>query len=186
MMAKCDSRGVMLDTIILLAGEVERPVLAGALRRIEPDIRVVAVGAVADLPEELGQARLIAFVFPEIVPASVLDRLGYGAFNFHPGPPEYPGWAPAAFALHDGAAQFGATLHEMAPGVDAGTICDVEGFAVPSGCDRQGLEELAYGACLRLFECWAEALASPLRPPRLPLHWGARKCTRKGLAALGA
>jgi methionyl-tRNA formyltransferase len=175
----------MLDTIILLAGEAERPVLADALSRIEPAIRVVAMGAVADLPEELGQARLIAFVFPDIVPAGVLDRLGYGAFNFHPGSPDYPGWAPAAFALHDGATQFGATLHEMAARVDAGTICDVESFPVPAQCDLRTLEELSYGACLRLFERWAEALVSPLRPPRLPLAWGTRKCTRKGLAELG-
>ncbi len=170
----------MLDTIILLTGEVERPVLAEALRRIEPAIQVVA-----ELPAELGTSRLIAFVFPDIVPAGFLERLGYGAYNFHPGPPEYPGWAPAAFAIHDGASQFGATLHEMAATVDAGTICDVEGFGVPSGCDRQGLEELAYGACLRLFDRWAEALVSPLRPPRLPLQWGHRKCTRRGLAELG-
>jgi methionyl-tRNA formyltransferase len=184
MMMKYESHGAMLDTIILLAGEVERPVLAGALRRIVPDISVVATGAVDEIPEDLANGRLIAFVFPDIVPASVLERLGYGAFNFHPGPPEYPGWAPAAFALHDGAPQFGATLHEMASRVDAGTICDVEAFAVPSGCDRQLLEELAYGACLRLFDRWAEALVSPLRPPRLPLAWGSRKCTRMGLAEL--
>ncbi|WP_152426744.1 formyltransferase family protein [Paramagnetospirillum caucaseum] len=174
----------MLDTILLLAGETERPVLAGWLRRAEPGIRVVAAGAVADLPADVSSARLVAFVFPEIVPGGVLRRLGYGAYNFHPGPPEYPGWAPAAFALYDGAATFGATLHEMAARADAGTICDVESFAVPAGCDLRRLEELAYAASLHLFERWAEALVSPLRPPRLPLRWGARQCTRKGFAEL--
>lgn len=174
----------MLDTILLLAGEAERPVLAGALRRADPGIRVAAAGSVQELPDDLSSARLIAFVFPDIVPKDVLERLGHGAYNFHPGPVEYPGWCPAAFALHDGAAQFGATLHEMTARVDSGTICDVETFTVPPDCQLQGLEELAYSACLRLFERWAEALVSPLRPPRLPLRWGTRKCTRKLFAEL--
>jgi methionyl-tRNA formyltransferase len=177
---------IQLDTIILLAGETERPVLSSMLAAAEPSIGVVAAGSVAELPEDLSSARLVAFVFPEIVPGAVLERLGFGAYNIHPGPPDYPGWMPAAFALHDGAATFGATLHEMAARVDAGTICDVESFAVPPGCGLQGLEELTYAAGLRLFTRWAEALVSPLRPPRLPLPWGSRKCTRKALAALTA
>ncbi|CUW39870.1 conserved protein of unknown function [Magnetospirillum sp. XM-1] len=184
MAAKPRDPEAMLDTILLLAGDAERPVLAEALRRAEPGIRVVAAGTVRDLPDTLETARLIAFVFPEIVPAGVLQRLGYGAYNFHPGPPEYPGWIPAAFALYDGAARFGATLHEMTSWVDSGTICDVEGFDVPADCALQGLESLAYAACLRLFERWAEALVSPLKPPRLPLRWGARKCTRRLFAEL--
>jgi len=36
-------------------------------------------------PDVLARARLIAFVTSVIVPARVLDRLGYGAYNFHPG-----------------------------------------------------------------------------------------------------
>lgn len=184
MAAKRKDREAMLDTILLLAGDAERPVLAEALRRAEPGVRVVAAASVRDLPDHLETARLVAFVFPDIIPAGVLQRLGYGAYNFHPGPPEYPGWLPAAFALYDGAAQFGATLHEIAAKVDSGTICDVEAFAVPEDCDLQGLESLAYAACLRLFERWAEALVSPLHPPRLPLHWGTRKCTRKLFAEM--
>ncbi|WP_096702270.1 formyltransferase family protein [Magnetospirillum sp. 15-1] len=175
----------MLDTILLLAGDAERPVLAEALRRAGEGVRVVAAGSTRDLPADLRTARLVAFVFPEIVPTGVLERLGYGAYNFHPGPPAYPGWVPAAFALYDGATEFGATLHEMTAKVDSGIICDVERFAVPSDCDLQGLETLAYGACLRLFERWAEALVSPLRPPHLPLRWGTRKCTRKAFAEMG-
>lgn len=173
-----------LDTIILLAGETERPVLSRMLAAAEPSVRVVAFGTVAEMPGQLSSARLVAFLFPEIVPAGVLEKVGFGAYNIHPGPPDYPGWLPAAFALYDGVDTFGATLHEMAAKVDAGTICDVESFAIPAGCTLQGLEELTYSASLRLFTRWAEALVSPLRPPRLPLHWGTRKCTRKGLAGL--
>jgi methionyl-tRNA formyltransferase len=174
----------MLDTILLLAGETERPVLAHMLRRAEPGIRVIEAASVQDLPAHLGSARLLAFLFPEIVPAVVLEGLGHGAYNIHPGPPDYPGWAPFSFALYDGATQFGATLHEMAARADTGIICDVESFPVPPDCHRLRLEELAYEASLRLFHRWVDGLVTPLRLPRLPLRWGARRCTRTGFADL--
>lgn len=178
----------MPTTLLLLAGEAERPVLAALLRRLDPALLVLEIARVADLPTEpevLAASRLVAFVFPEIVPARVLEGLGFGAYNFHPGPPEYPGWAPVSFALYDGATQFGATVHEMAARADSGTICDTESFAVPAGVTLDGLSVLAYRACLRLFERWAEVLAvPPLRLPRLPLHWGGRRCTRKAFAEM--
>ena len=93
----------MFDTILLLAGAPEQSVLPLALRGHNPLLTVIPVGSAAELVALdsglLGRARLIAFVTSEIVPPSVLARLGYGAFNFHPGPPSYPGWAPAHFAL---------------------------------------------------------------------------------------
>jgi methionyl-tRNA formyltransferase len=174
----------MLETIYLLTGEAERPVLSAMLGGVDPAVRVVAPASWREMPEGLDGARLLTFLWPEVVPAGVLGRLGYGAYNVHPGPPDYPGWAPAAFALYDGAGRFGATLHEMTARVDAGTICDVESFAVPPGCTRRELEESAFLAALRLLGRWAETLASPLRPPRLPLPWGGRRCTRRGLEDL--
>jgi methionyl-tRNA formyltransferase len=42
-----------------------------------------------------------------------IARLGFGAFNFHPGPPSYPGWVPSHFALYERSTEFGATVHVM-------------------------------------------------------------------------
>lgn len=103
----------MFDTVILLTGPIERTVLPAALLEHNPDLTVLPVERASELAA-LGEAvlrrsRLIAFVTPVIVPKSVLSRIGYGAFNFHPGPPTYPGWAPAHFALYDQATEFGAT-----------------------------------------------------------------------------
>jgi hypothetical protein len=56
-------------------------------------------------------ARLIAFTTDVIVPPDILDHLGYGAYNFHPGPPHFPGWAPALFAIHRRATEFGLATH---------------------------------------------------------------------------
>src|SRR5580698_11673998 len=134
----------MLDTIILLAGPAEHLGLPQVLLGHNPHLAVIPVGTVADLAaldaDVLGRARLIAFVTPEIVPASILSQLGYGAFNFHPGPPSYPGWAPSHFALYDQATEFGATAHVMVEQVDAGPILDVSLFPIPPDISVLGLE----------------------------------------------
>ena len=122
----------MFDTIILLAGQAEQVAMPPVLRGHNPRLTVISVATSADLaaldPDLLERARLIAFVTPEIVSAHVLAKLGYGAINFHPGPPDYPGWAPSHFALYERATEFGATVHVMVEQVDAGPIIDVARF----------------------------------------------------------
>jgi methionyl-tRNA formyltransferase len=92
----------------------------------------------------LRRARLVGFVTPLIVPPAILAQLGYGAFNFHPGSPSYPGWAPAHFALYDQAREFGATAHMMIEQVDAGPIVAVELFPVPADISVLALEGMTY------------------------------------------
>ena len=70
-----------------------------------------------------------------IVPAEILNALPSPAYNFHPGPPDYPGIFPSVYALYDGAAAFGVTLNEMIREVDAGPIIAVERFAVSAAAD---------------------------------------------------
>ena len=145
----------MFDTIILLAGEAEHVALPVLLRGHNPQLTVISVGTSADLAaldsDVLARARLIAFVTPEIVSSSMLARLGYGAINFHPGPPGYPGWAPAHFALYERATEFGATVHVMVERVDAGPIVDVARFPIPADISVLGLEGLAYAHLAQLF-----------------------------------
>jgi methionyl-tRNA formyltransferase len=174
----------MFDTIILLAGEAELSVLPRALRGHNPQLAVIPIRTPAGFDaldaDLLRRARLIAFVTPVIVPAEILDRLGYGAFNFHPGPPSYPGWAPAHFALYHRATEFGATVHIMVEQVDAGPIIDVAQFPVPADASVFGLEGLAYAHLALLFWRLAKSLATdPLSPPALPIKWGAKKYSRR-------
>jgi hypothetical protein len=182
-------RRAMFDTIILLCGEAERSVLPHALRGHNPHLVVIPVGTPADLaalsPVVLRRARLIAFVTTIIVPSEILDRLGYGAFNFHPGPPEYPGWAPAHFALYDRASEFGATAHVMVEQVDAGPIVDVARFPIPADIPVLGLEGLAYAHLAQLFWRMAKSLATDPAPlPPLPIQWGAKKYSRRNYRAI--
>src|SRR5712671_2837369 len=111
-------------------------------------------------PEVLRDARLVAFTSGVIVPPSMLAALGYGAINFHPGPPDYPGWAPSHFALYQRATEFGATVHIMVEQVDAGPIIDVARFPVPRDISVLGLEGLAYAHLAQQFWRMAKSLAT--------------------------
>jgi methionyl-tRNA formyltransferase len=174
----------MFDTIILLSGAAEQSVLPQALLGHNPCLTVIPVGTLDDLAalnsDLLRRARLIAFVTPEIVPPSLLARLGYGAFNFHPGPPDYPGWAPAHFALYNRETEFGATAHVMVEQVDAGPIVGVARFPIPAGSSVLALEGLAYAHLAQLFWRMARPLATEAAPPpTLALQWGAKKYSRR-------
>jgi len=135
--------------------------------------------------EVLGRGRLVAFTTPVIVPADILARLAYGAYNFHPGPPQYPGLTPAQFAVYEQAREFGATAHAMAARVDAGPIVAVELFEVAPGATVLDLELGSYRALAHLFWGLAGMLATqaePLRP--LGIEWGGQKSSRRSYEAL--
>jgi len=179
----------MFDTIILLSGAAEQFALRQALLGHNRHITVMPAATAADLAalnsDLLARARLIAFATPIIVPQAVLSRLGYGAYNFHPGPPSYPGWAPAHFALYNRETEFGATAHVMVEEVDAGPIIDVTRFAIPAHTSVLGLEGLAYAHLAHLFWRLAGSLAANAEPPpALALKWSGKKYSRRAYRAM--
>jgi methionyl-tRNA formyltransferase len=179
----------MFDTIILLTGAVEHPVLASVLCGHNPRLIVLPVFTSDDLTAVevtvLRRARLIAFTTEVIVPQKVLDQLGYGAYNFHPGPPQYPGWAPAHFALYDQATEFGATLHVMVERVDAGPIVAVETFMIPDDIGVAGLEAMAYVLLAVMFRRSAKSLVSCPRPlAETSMRWSEKRNSRRGYRAI--
>lgn len=179
----------MFDTVILLAGQAEQVAMPPVLRAHNPNLTVLPVANAADLAgldsDLLGRARLIAFVIPEIVSQRVLAKLGYGAINFHPGPPEYPGWAPSHFALYERATEFGATVHVMVERVDAGPIIGVARFPVPRDVSVLGLEGLAYAHLAHQFWRMAKLLATdPQPPPVLAVEWASRRYSRRAYRAI--
>jgi hypothetical protein len=172
--------GRMFDTIILLTGPSEHSVFTTLLRGYNSSLTVLPVFTAGDLaaiePEWLRRARLISFTTEVIV----LDQLGYGAYNFHPGPPQYPGWAPAHFALFEEAAEFGCTVHRMIERVDAGPIVEVETFPIPADVSVAGLEELAYAKLVQIFWRMARTLATQQQPLiEHALRWGTKRHTRR-------
>jgi methionyl-tRNA formyltransferase len=168
---------------------MEQVALASVLRGHNPQLTIYPATASEHLAALdraiLHRARLIAFSSPVIVPPELLTALGYGAYNFHPGPPEYPGWAPAHFALYDGVREFGATVHAMAERVDSGPIVDVALFAVPENIGVLGLEGLAYAHLAQMYWKLAKRLATETAPlPEQALRWGSRKNSRRAYQAI--
>jgi methionyl-tRNA formyltransferase len=179
----------MFDTIILLSGPAEEVALSQVLLGHNPFLRLVQVRTAVDLTalgsDLLACARLVAFATPVIVPAEILAQLGYGAINFHPGPPSYPGWAPAHFALYNREIEFGATAHVMVERVDAGPIIDVAHFPIPANISVLALEGLAYAHLAQLYWRMAGSMVTdPTPPPTLAIAWGNKKYTRRAYRAV--
>jgi len=179
----------MFDTVILLSSAVERPIFMAVLSEHNPCLTIVPVETLADLnqldSDTLSRARLIAFVTSVVVPANVLDQIGFGAYNFHPGPPTFPGWAPAHFALYERATEFGATVHAMVARVDEGPIVGVEMFPIPRGASVATLEGMAYARLSYLFWTLAKSLATRSEPlAQLRVQWSGKKGTRRSYAKI--
>ena len=174
----------MFEGLVLLTESAEQGALSRILKSHRQDLTVRPVGGIDQLrsleASLLRRARLIAFASNTIVPPDLLAGLGYGAYNFHPGPPNYPGIAPTHFALYDGAAEFGVTLHAMAERVDTGVILDVASFCLPENCSVLGLCELTYSELLKLCVEWADPLANreSLPTPRPAIPWSGRRNSR--------
>jgi len=179
----------MFDTIILLTGPAEQSALSALLKSHNPQLTVHVVNNLPTLEalerRVLRRARLVAFLTPLIVPQRILEQLCFGAYNFHPGPPGYPGWVPSHFAIYDEAKTFGATAHIMTAQVDAGPIIGIELFDIPREIGVLGLERLAFTAAAKLFWALAKALATQEQSlGQLPIHWCGRKSTRRMYEAM--
>ena len=176
-----------MRTLILLAPDSDLPALSQQMAQTNPTLDVLSLSLLPDLlalsPQRLAQARLVAFLYEHIVPGEILRRLGFGAYNFHPGPPEYPGWQPLSFALYQQAKTFGVTLHHMESSVDSGAIVAVERFDIAPDADRTSLSIATFSAALHLF--WAQAPRLCLDPtpmPALALAWSGKKWRQRDLA----
>jgi methionyl-tRNA formyltransferase len=109
-----------------------------------PDLTIFAGEAGTLLPPEVSKWRgdlILSFVCPWILPATVLAHAGL-AINFHPAPPEHPGFAPYSWALYAGDVNYGITVHHMVPRVDTGLIIRVERFPIDPSQSVYQLQQL--------------------------------------------
>ena len=172
--------GATVREIVLLTGSNEAPHLTTFLKRQNPALIVTHVETRADLVCEFHPprpaARLIAFCTSTVVPADVLETFEGRGYNFHPGPPTYPGRHPASFAIYEAARRFGVTAHEMLRRVDAGRIVGVEWFDMPDLPRLSQVERLSFEAAIRLFMRLGPLLATSLAPlPHVGEQWSGWK-----------
>ena len=73
---------------------------------------------------------LISYISDCIIPSPILTNTKNYNINFHPGPPEYPGFGCYNFALYQESKTYGCTCHIMEKIPDTGRIIDVKKFRV--------------------------------------------------------
>ncbi len=117
---------------------------------------VEMVADLAGLVAALGRprqrpVRVLSVLNRFILPAGLLRSLNEPAYNIHPGPPEFPGVAPEAFALYAGATSFGVTAHQMTARVDDGPIVALLRFPIPPDTTRLALAAAAGRAVWQMF-----------------------------------
>jgi methionyl-tRNA formyltransferase len=127
---------------------------------------------------------IISYLSRWIVSEDLLKQAKF-AINFHPGPPEYPGYGCNNFAIYEEAKTYGVCCHYMAPRVDTGAIIATKRFPVLSTDNGGTLLVRAYDYQLVLFY---EVVARIVRGEELPLsteQWTRKPFTRKQFDKLG-
>ena len=83
---------------------------------------------------------LISFLNSVYISKSIRKKIKINSFNFHPGPPEYPGFGCYNFALLDKVNFYGSTIHEINDKFDNGKIVNVKKFKI--SYEKFNLEKL--------------------------------------------
>ena len=73
---------------------------------------------------------LISFLNKSYISDKLRRKIKINSFNFHPGPPEYPGYGCYNFALLDKINFYGSTVHIINKKFDNGEIVDVKKFKI--------------------------------------------------------
>jgi len=177
-----------LARLITMTAPEFRPALGDLFARAAPAARVHFIDTLAELESALADpapARVLSVGSSVIVPDRILKGLPFPAYNVHPGPPDYPGIFPSVFALYEGVATFGVTLHEMAARVDSGTIVSVEKFWVDPRWDRLHLDAHTFVVLMQVLERNASKLADIYTPLIASGDvWAERRRTRADFDAL--
>lgn len=118
------------------------------------------------------------------IPEVLLRRTKKAAINFHPAPPEYPGFAPNNFALYEGVSNFGVTCHHMAEKIDTGAIIAVDRFPIYSNDTIATLQQRTYDHQIVLFYRVMGYILDGINLPSAGYKWKSVPYTRKQFLAL--
>ena len=180
---------IALKTIILLTGESEADALSRFLKAENQTRNILSAPTrerLDNICTHIGPGtRLISFCSPVIVPDRYLQKMDCGSYNFHPGPPSHPGRYPSVFALYDDAKTFGITVHEMVERVDEGAIVEARWFPIPTDCDLETLDKLAFQDLVDTFRRLSHRLTKELPKLRTkPIGWSGTKRSKADCDAL--
>jgi methionyl-tRNA formyltransferase len=127
---------------------------------------------------------LISFISSWVLPASLLDKAKYGAINFHPGSPDYPGIGCTNFAIYNGEKEYGVTAHYMKAIVDTGDIIAVRRFAIKEEDTVLSVTQRCYQLIEQLFFELMDCILQGRPLPSTNETWKRKAFTRKQLDEL--
>jgi UDP-4-amino-4-deoxy-L-arabinose formyltransferase/UDP-glucuronic acid dehydrogenase (UDP-4-keto-hexauronic acid decarboxylating) len=135
------------EIVSVLTGDERRPVVREAARRLGLTTAPADLVRSAAFAEQLQDVDLLLNVHSlHIVHPDIVAAPRIGSFNLHPGPlPEYAGLNVPSWAIYNGEAAHGVTLHWMDDRIDAGPVAWLERFDLTD--DDTGLS--VAGQCIR-------------------------------------
>jgi methionyl-tRNA formyltransferase len=178
----------MINSILLQTDKLYSATILAMVKQDYPNLEITLVNDLSELIalpfSTLKKSRLLSFASSNIVPAKILNLLGYGAYNFHPGPPSRPGWGALEKAIYDQDKAYGTTLHVMNEYVDCGPIIAINLFPIPPNISRQDLVDLTFQNLLNLFVGHFKELVQSEGPLiELPIEWGHKRFTKTDYSA---
>lgn len=122
---------------------------------------------------------IISYSSRWVIPDYLLKQANIASINFHPAPPNYPGFGCTNFALYEDAKEYGVTCHHMVKEIDAGAIIAVKKFPVFSTDNVDTLLARTYNYQLNLFYDIIGNIISSLTLPTSQEQWTRKAFTRK-------
>jgi len=95
---------------------------------------------------------IISFLYGSLVPIQALKRTNIININFHPGPPNYPGYGCYNHAILNEASTYGCTAHLMNSKYDNGKIIDAIYFPISQNIQLDNLIHKTHKKLFLLFK----------------------------------
>jgi methionyl-tRNA formyltransferase len=172
----------MLKNVIILSSMEMYTRITEILKDYSTNLNLVPVVYAKDFQkfnrDFLKNSRIISFLSNQIVPAEILNHLGFGGVNFHPGTPNFPGWQAWQFALYEGVSEYGITVHWMEEKVDSGKIIAVKNFTISHVRSEQELGQLCINKALNFLNLLKGTLLRDEINTSSNLKWTGTKTTK--------
>lgn len=123
------------------------------------------------------------YVFSYLCPFKIkndfLKKTKFYNINFHPGPPNYPGFGCYNFAIFNNDRFYSCIAHLMNSSIDSGKIFQLEKFRIKKNISLDELIKLSNDKLLILFKKVLKKIANNKLEVRKVSDWGKKKYTKK-------
>lgn len=127
---------------------------------------------------------IISYISDCVLSEKILKKTRLFNINFHPGPPDYPGYGCFNFALYNKAKYYGCTAHLMNKKVDTGKIIDVRNFKIKKNESVTTLSEKTYKHMYHQFKYVINNLAKNKKIKLSNIKWARKPYKKKQLEKL--